>query len=727
LKLNTLLVISTLIMITAAGCRESMPDGIPGDLDTEEPCSYCHGAPPQSPHSQISNCYICHPSTVDTDNSILIGSGFHIDGVKQYIDIHPEEWEDPARHGYTFYEDTVYCQDCHGLSYDGGDSGSSCNDCHIDYIPDWKTDCTFCHGGTDNQQGSPPEGVHGETLPSDQHVGAHTVHVMESLSHNGWDCTLCHNIEYSSFADPGHIEGVQGAEVELSSEAGVAAAYDRETASCGAIYCHGNGDKSGATVIWTSPDPMTCDSCHGNPPPFPHTPLTDCVLCHDSTVTDTNDVDLSGKTHIDGILQTSLPDTCNECHGSEANAAPPVSTTGSSFTSDIAVGAHQTHMQGGSLSGGIKCGSCHVVPGQVDEGTHNDGNADVVFSSFASQGGLSPEWNSSTEQCDSVYCHGAGLRGGTNTLPAWTTVDGTQTECGSCHGNPPPSTHSSFTGCYLCHLSTVDSEGNILVDSGTHIDGTVQAEGDIHPEGWDDLTQHGYTFYEDTVYCQDCHGLSYDGGDSGSSCNDCHIDYIPDWKTDCTFCHGGTDNQQGSPPEGVHGETLYSDKEVGAHTAHLEEGDFHNAWNCSLCHTDYSSFDDSGHIDLTGGAEMIFSPIAGSSAAYNQANATCSLIYCHGNGKTDSDDIFWTSSTSMDCGSCHSSIPGELSGKHKKHKENNCSECHSSVVNPNDTIKDKSLHINKSIEVSFSGGGTYSSSNRSCSDLVGDCHGTEDW
>jgi hypothetical protein len=64
--------------------------------------------------------------------------------------------------------------------------------------------------------------------------------------------------------------------------------------------------------------------------------------------------------------------------------------------------------------------------------------------------------------------------GGTNTEPVWTTVDGTQTACGTCHGLPPDGIHppASFPAdCTTCH-GNIDATGT-FIDPASHIDGVV--------------------------------------------------------------------------------------------------------------------------------------------------------------------------------------------------------------------------------------------------------------
>ncbi len=183
---------------------------------------------------------------------------------------------------------------------------------------------------------------------------------------------------------------------------------------------------------------------------------TDCVQCH---------------THLDGFLPTSA---CNVCHGNEDNAAPPVSTAGEQDVSFVEVGAHQTHVMGGDIRAAMTCDDCHILPGLLDP-THIDAApAEITWGTLALNAGVSPSWDRNAETCANVYCHGSTLEGGTLTDPTWTVVDGTQADCGTCHGAPPPATHPQMSDCSLCHPDTVDGNGDILVDGGFHVNGTVE-------------------------------------------------------------------------------------------------------------------------------------------------------------------------------------------------------------------------------------------------------------
>ena len=81
------------------------------------------------------------------------------------------------------------------------------------------------------------------------------------------------------------------------------------------------------------------------------------------------------------------PEACRRCHGSADNAAPPHSVHGLTATSEVAVGAHQTHLRDGPLHQAISCDECHVVPAVVEAPGHiDDGRAQVTFGGIAHAG-----------------------------------------------------------------------------------------------------------------------------------------------------------------------------------------------------------------------------------------------------------------------------------------------------------------------------------------------------
>ena len=73
---------------------------------------------------------------------------------------HPVGYLEPELHGMDAKLQVEPCLDCHGADLLGGSSERSCDPCHDD---DWRTRCTYCHGGEESEDGAPPRDIRGET------------------------------------------------------------------------------------------------------------------------------------------------------------------------------------------------------------------------------------------------------------------------------------------------------------------------------------------------------------------------------------------------------------------------------------------------------------------------------------------------------------------------------------------------------------------------------------
>ncbi|MBI5544180.1 MAG: CxxxxCH/CxxCH domain-containing protein, partial [Deltaproteobacteria bacterium] len=475
-----------------------------------------------------------------------------------------------------------------------------------------EVDCSSCHGSAENA--APPGGLHRESDPADPAVGAHQSHLKDSALSKGFACAECHPIPAAIESD-GHGDGT----VDLvfgptASANGLKPHFSAATLTCSAVWCHGALLTGGVDPLPTWTDvgggATSCGACHGAPPPAPHPQDPVCAKCHSATVKPDGTIDVQGGKHVDGTVQVGSGhpagflaihgaeanqglNACTQCHGADLTGgsarvscdqchggwksscafchggtdsqtgAPPEDVQGEVATTAVTVGAHTAHLKDGPVAKAMACSECHTVPtdalsaGHVDQPT-----ATVTFGTLARSGGTAPAWDRAAATCSSTYCHGATLDGGSNKVPQWTRVDGTQAACGTCHGAPPPEPHVQSGACNGCHPGTVNADGTLNVAGGLHLNGTVDRAG-AHPAGW--MAQHGAEANKGLSGCTSCHGADLLGGTSGASCNQCHAT----WKTNCTFCHGGTDNQTGAPPEDVAGLTATSEPTVGAHSAHV--------------------------------------------------------------------------------------------------------------------------------------------------------------
>ncbi|WP_242360177.1 CxxxxCH/CxxCH domain-containing protein [Anaeromyxobacter sp. SG17] len=589
--------------------------------------------------------------------------------------------------------------------------------------------CNSCHGNGTNA--APPQGTAGETLTTTRAVGAHQQHLAGSAISNPVACAECHVVPTGM----NHKDGVaQLAWGPLASAGGAGASFDTTALTC-TNYCHGAtlaAGGSNTTPLWTAVDgtQAACGACHGAPPPAPHSSNPSCGNCHTGYTATT--VNLA--THVNGTLDV-VPLSCTSCHGSAQNAAPPVGTNGETLTTSLAVGAHQQHLAGGAYSNPIACSECHVVPTAM---SHADAAVQLAFGTLAKTGGAAPAWDPVTATCSSSYCHGQFVGGDLLNAPSWTTVNGTQAACGTCHGAPPPAPHSANTACGSCH----DGYTQTSVNLATHVNGVVEAQASPHAPGWSDKTQHGYQAnLTGLAGCKSCHG---DLG-ATTSCGSCHTSAgFASWDTNCTFCHGSTTSGRQNPPVDIQGRTVTTNVSVGVHEAHATTT-IAAPLGCVQCHPARTTSvrTDTAHVDGNGIAEVVLGTLAktgGAPATYTRTSATsatCASTYCHGrfSGGVNSGSgatVAWTSTTQVGCTSCHGNPPS--TGRHSTHQSRSvpCTNCHNAVVNASNGFVDRTLHVNGADNVKLGGTysgrsvtGTWNASTRSCSSLS--CHGSETW
>jgi predicted CxxxxCH...CXXCH cytochrome family protein len=389
---------------------------------SEGACGTCHALPPPSPHPQSDRCSVCHADVIDAAGH-LIAPELHVDGT---------------------------------VEYKAGD-------------------CKNCHGSDENP--APPLDTLGNSDVSAVGVGAHQAHLHGGEFSRALACGECHVVP-QHVEDPTHIDGLP-AEVVFSGVAqsdGRKPSWDHASATCAASYCHApspGDDRS--SPVWTVAKSLDCTSCHGAPPALPHPQTKNCSACHGDVVAADNRTIIDRDRHVDGTVDVKVTSDCTSCHGS-VNAAPPVDTLGNSKTSAAGVGAHQTHVLGTDRSRAVPCGECHVVPTSVLDPGHLDSHlpAELSFSGAAVAYGAEPQFENGT--CKNTSCHGAVFpdypSGGSNTTPTWTRVDGSQAQCGSCHGLPPAPPHPlpSYP-CSHCHGDI--AEDGTFTHPEQHVDGVV--------------------------------------------------------------------------------------------------------------------------------------------------------------------------------------------------------------------------------------------------------------
>lgn len=380
-------------------------------------CVGCHGLPPEAPHPQSAACHLCHAEVVDETG--FIAPLLHVDGTVQVNE---------------------RCDGCHG-------SG---------------------------ELGAPPPDLSGHLSSLFIGVGAHETHLDGTASSRAVACDDCHLVP-SSVSDAGHLDSTPNAELLFAGVAvanGSTPSWNRDTQSCSDSWCH-----RAPSPRWTDGLGLSCTGCHGMPPSAPHPQLSNCAQCHGDIIS-AQGVIVAPQRHVDGVIDVSVPDTCNSCHGSAVNAAPPSALDGSTATSDAGVGAHQIHLVGTGRARPVACSECHQVPETLLDSGHVDtaGPAEVIFSGVAKAFSASPSYDGAA--CSETWCHGGVTAfgfpsGGSASEPIWTLVDGTQSTCGGCHALPPP-TPGHPPGplfCGECHTNVTGLTD--FIDPLLHVNGTV--------------------------------------------------------------------------------------------------------------------------------------------------------------------------------------------------------------------------------------------------------------
>jgi len=237
------------------------------------------------------------------------------------------------------------CGTCHGLSPSNHGGAERCSYCHEGIADDTPAvldtqkhldgqiesvgdSCNACHGSDDS--GGPPPDLAGNTDTAAPGVGAHQSHLQAPSGFSPpMQCSSCH-LAPASVLSAGHVDNSPGAEVfpdvpGFNSRAlarGAEPVYDRATATCQDVYCHGGGpamqsDQSASVnrnPVWTQvgTGQVVCGSCHGLPPTtgFHNPSITrdDCHVCHPNTVDAAGDIIVTGapgqetSAHMNGVV-----------------------------------------------------------------------------------------------------------------------------------------------------------------------------------------------------------------------------------------------------------------------------------------------------------------------------------------------------------------------------------------------------------------------------------------
>lgn len=515
-----------------AGPNQTIADKtthVNGVIDVKEDiCEVCHGQPPSNPehpnHPDREDCWNCHPSVGEPEEigqrPVILDPALHNNGTIDLFD-NPE----------------VICVQCHGTS--GNDNPAPPNDtrgnfnrdsrgigAHQQHLHSQKTgniECGSCHtvpedifselhrnGTTDLKFGGaavfqnvvthydrPTQTCnvycHGETLSG----GKLNEPVWTDLSGRPAECDSCHGA-------PPPLPHMQPLHKLRHREA-------EEKLDCS--MCHDETAGPRQTIA----DPTThlngtidvkediCEACHGQPPAEPdhpnHPDRKDCWSCHPSVAQPENEEDRPvileaasfEAAHNNGTVDfVPTSELCIKCHGTPEKGPAPL-PDGHGNNENIELGIfHNKHLRNTAISAdprkitsNVTCESCHTVYETVFDEGHRDRLPTLVFSGVAVLRGQAPLYDSETQSCRDVYCHGATLSG-LRPEPNWTEINEESTSCNTCHGFPPASHPPEWflfyntrdEACLNCHIDAwVNDEGSAIIHpdyKALHIDGTVQ-------------------------------------------------------------------------------------------------------------------------------------------------------------------------------------------------------------------------------------------------------------
>lgn len=238
----------------------------------------------------------------------------------------------------------------------------------------------------------------------------------------------------------------------------------------------------------------TSPNFHGNVIRNASWDMSSCKQCHAADYTGGT----TGSSCFTCHSQSTGPEACNTCHGDYSDPikiSPPRSLDGSILTTSPGVGAHIIHLFDNDLGKQIECNTCHSVPTSFSSAEHldSDGKAELIFGNLAIHQNVNPVYDFSSNKCSNSYCHGnfvfykdssafasfytAPTMRGNNFSAKWNQVDGTQTECGSCHGLPPIGhIAATLNSCVNCHSGVVNAQGEII-NPVKHINGVKNTFG----------------------------------------------------------------------------------------------------------------------------------------------------------------------------------------------------------------------------------------------------------
>jgi len=734
--------------------------------DREPNCDTCHT--PSDPPAWRTDCLFCHGGAENQTGA----PPKNLDGTFTSVGA---SFPPHDAHVSTALTETLDCVECHVEASDVLSVGHVFDDtpgmAEVDlgggrsprgvYDPTSGCASLYCHGNGQTDNGSlgatdPPmtcESCHaGSNSPPvelDAMSGRHGFHV--SVGAGCQDCHQATTADGTTIATPSlHINGQRDNQFSAPGFS-----YDQSAQSCTGT-CHGYLHNARP---WLGASGGFHPAGFANPDvhsPEMELQRTDCRSCHGA--------DLTGGAgpSCDTCHTEGWRSNCLFCHGAgdTLTGAPPRDLGTPDLSASLSFRAHTTHVTSG-VAVASDCTECHSKPTDVLDIGHafddTPAQAEVTFGAGISSEGMYD--GSST--CSGLYCHGDGQG------PNGTIADGAPPrDCGSCHagldsGAPAWAAMAGLhdfhlnegANCADCHAATT-SDGRSIDTLALHVNGVQDVDFSIpgfsfdaldrscagtchnhthvsspwldalnpyHPPNYALPENHGYDMQLQENDCRNCHAADLTGA-LGPSCDTCHS---AGWRSDCVFCHGGVDNNFGSPPRDLAG--MLANISFPGHTPHVSVG-MARGFDCVQCHvkavdvlSPEHAFDDTkgvAEVDLAGG----LSP----QGTYSSNNG-CQSLYCHGNGQGDNGAVA-TDGPAMSCESCHAGLSSgsagwsEMGGLHDFHLGSgaSCEDCHQGTTSNGTSIADPDLHVNAVREVSFSAAGfSWDLGQRTCS---GTCH-----
>jgi len=425
---------------------------------------------------------------------------------------------------------------------------------------------------------------------------------------------------------------------------------------------------------------------------------------------------------------------CGACHYG-TGAVPPTS------------GSHAKHAGNTGAGLGIACNKCHATYASYTGSAHINGNVEWKFAAAypgatyksLPQGSTNqPAPSASYGTCSNLYCHST-VHGPNGTgLPTYSDVDwGGTAACGSCHADPNTSgSHPSHEDavvafdCHVCH-NTGGTTSPL-----NHANGSIDFQ----------FTGLG----QNTVYSG---GTAVTPGSGYGTCSasNCHGRFTRVWGTLgteltlCDKCHGSATSPGGfyntRGPDGTL--SIYS-AAIGVHDIHLQNPNsprkaafarftsFATGFSCRHCHAMPSGPYSPGHIDNPLPAETPFSHMSSlantgetkfsyyTSPSYSIGTQTCSAVWCHGAGMNSNNstgpyagvagaiqrtnpvwnETFLNGNGANDCTKCHAMPPPapDAGYIHYGATQDKCKDCHVHLTDDGYGFKNKSLHVNGTID-----------------------------